>query len=561
MTGVRCAVLALTFLAPSSVAHAQTWENETPLATHVGNNPGHQFGWIGVRAGDIDDDGVQDYLITAPFLGAGSKGRVNLYSGATGVKIRGVTGKINETLGWSGSAAGELDGDSFDEYMAGAPGSGAGAAYVWAGVDGSELFALGGESAGDQFGSSVTYVGDVDGDTVGDVAVGAPGNDAAGANAGRAYIHSGASGLRIRTFDGRAAGEQFGGAVAGVGDRNGDTVPDLLVGGQTGGPSGTGIAYVVSGVDGTTIWTLSGDATSANFGQFFLGPCGDVNADQTEDLFVSDFNNSAKGPGTGRAFLFDGTDGSLLYTITGEGAGDGFAIGRGWAGDLNGDGHDDLVFGHWTNNQGGSGAGRCSVFSGVDGARLMTWTGDEAGANLGFDAAGIGDLDGDGFTDFLFTGASANQNTGVAYVISSKNPEPPLSFCTTTPNSVGAGARITYRRSTSLAANEFRLRAAGAPAGTSGLFFYGPGPSNNPFAAGTMCVQSPHYRLGPPQTTSASGAAARVLDFTQPPLAAGGSGGVLAGTTWYFQFAYRDPSGPAAGRITFTDGLTVTFQP
>ena len=557
---VRCpralaALAALVSLTP--LAPGQTWENCTPLQTHVGAQPGALFGWIGVRAGDVDGDLVEDYLITATQQGA-AKGRVQVFSGATGAQIWSVTGSTGETLGFSGGAAGELNGDAFGEFAAGAPGTGAGAGYVWSGADKSVHFSAVGEAAGDAFGTAYASVGDLDGDGVNDVAFGAPGNDAAGTNAGRVYVHSGASGARIRTFDGPAAGESFGGALAGVGDRDGDTVPDLLVG-ALGASGGKGAAYVISGVDGAPIWTLSGDSSSVNFSQFFLGPCGDLDNDGTEDLFVSDFNNKALGSGPGRAFLFDGTDGSLMYKLTGEGAGDGFGIGRGWAGDIDGDGHDDLVFGHWTNSAGASSAGRVSIFRGVDGSKLFSWTSDVAGTTLGYDAAGIADLDGDGFTDFLLTGAQQNGSAGVAYLMSSKDPQPPTAYCQTTPNSVGAGALMDYRKSASVAANEFRVRVGSAPVNVPGVFFYGFGQTANPWNAGTMCVSTPRYRLGPPVMTGNSGGASRTLDFTAPPLA--GPGPVMAGTTAYFQFMYRDTAGPAGAQVTLSDALEVTFCP
>jgi hypothetical protein len=420
-----------TLCLAAPLASAQLWETCTPLATHTGSGQvGAQFGWIGVRAGDVDGDGVEDYLISAPFQGS-NKGRVWIHSGATGAELHGITGQSGETLGWAGAAAGDLDGDGRDEFAAGAPGLGAGAGYVWKGVDGTLHFQAAGEAVGDGFGFALGEVGDLDGDLVVDIAVGPPTTDAAGANAGRVYVHSGATGARIRTFDGRAAGEQFGGSLAGVGDRDGDGLPDLLVGAPA-GAGGKGRAYVVSGLDGATIWTLDGDAQGGSFSQFFLGPCGDLNADGTEDLFVSDFTHKAKGANTGRAYLFDGTSGALLFTITGESANDGFAIGRGWAGDVDGDGHDDLVFGHYLNSKGGGGAGRVSCSGERTGRACSRGPATCRGTGLGFDAAGIGDLDGDGVTDFLLTGATQGNNQGVAYVVSSLDPQPPTAYCTTT---------------------------------------------------------------------------------------------------------------------------------
>ena len=97
---VLCLLLLVVVALSSPALAAQTWENCAPLQTHVGNQGGSLFGWIGVQAGDVDGDLVEDYLITAPQQGA-SKGRVKVYSGATGAELWGITGLAGETLGIS----------------------------------------------------------------------------------------------------------------------------------------------------------------------------------------------------------------------------------------------------------------------------------------------------------------------------------------------------------------------------------------------------------------------------------------------------------------------------
>jgi hypothetical protein len=127
---------------------------------------------------------------------------------------------------------------------------------------------------------------------------------------------------------------------------------------------------------------------------------------------------------------------------------------------------------------------------------------------------------------------------------------------------VGAGARICSFGSTSLAANDFELAAASAPAGKSALFYYGPTQIQVPFGNGYRCVGNGAlgvFRLGPPSLTSSEGAALRPVDFTQPP-ASGGGGAITAGSTWNFQLWYRDPAAGGAG-VNLSDALRATFVP
>jgi len=135
-------------------------------------------------------------------------------------------------------------------------------------------------------------------------------------------------------------------------------------------------------------------------------------------------------------------------------------------------------------------------------------------------------------------------------------------YCVTTPNSAGPGARIDALGSTSLAANDLVLTVAGAAPGKVGLFFYGPGSTQSPLGDGTLCVAGGSagiQRLQPPLLLDAQGAGARALDhgaLPQPPAA----GAVTAGSSWRFQFWYRDPQGGPAGS-NLSDALLGVFCP
>ena len=108
-------------------------------------------------------------------------------------------------------------------------GSGSGSARVFSGVDGSVLYTFEGDSTDERFGSSVSGAGDVNGDGVADLIVGAPFDRDNGVFSGNVRVFSGVDGSIIYSFDGDAAFEQFGQSVSGVGDVNGDGVADFLV--------------------------------------------------------------------------------------------------------------------------------------------------------------------------------------------------------------------------------------------------------------------------------------------------------------------------------------------
>ena len=115
-------------------------------------------------------------------------------------------------------------------------------------------------------------------------------------------------------------------------------------------------------------------------------------------------------------------------------------------------------------------------------------------------------------------------------------------YCQTTANSAGTGALISTTGSTSLTANEMRLIVTGTPSSTIGQFFYGSSTSQVAWGNGLLCVPAPFARLLPLDIATPSGVVDRALDFTQPPFV-GTPFAVSAGSTWNFQFAFRDPLG------------------
>lgn len=404
-------------------------ESVTVLHQWVGEARGDQFGWIARNIGDVDGDGVHDVTTSAPTSSEGGKdaGKVYVYSGRSGALLWSQTGAAGDKLGIGVEAAGDVDGDGVPDVVAGAPGGDR--AYVYSGKNGEVLHTLSGEVKGDAFGTKAADAGDIDGDGHSDVLIGAPQNSARGKGTGAAYIHSGKDGAVLVTLRGEKAGDGFGSAAAGA-------VVDgrvfVVVGAPGGGPTGGGRVHVYRGAQGRGVkaaWTpafvIDGDEDTRQLGGMFVSVVGDVDKDGTRDIYASDWMHSAHGTMTGRVYVVSGVDGEPLHTLTGEVAGDGFGIGPADAGDVDGDGHDDLIIGAWQHTSAAPGGGKVTLFSGKSGAALHAYTGKVMGETFGFDATGMGDVNGDGTIDFLLTSAWSSikgPRSGRVYIVSGKKP-------------------------------------------------------------------------------------------------------------------------------------------
>ena len=391
-----------------------------------GESANDQFGWVAVDAGDIDGDGTHDVLTSAPYLvlpnTSGPAGRVYLYSGSTGKEIRRHDGTPLDQVGMSVSGVGDLDGDGHADYAATAPRTNdtqrPGTVLIWSGKEGTLLFEISGKTASDGFGRAVEAIYDVDGDGTDDILIG---SSSYSSGRGMASIHSGKDGKMLWSRKGEGAGDSFGSTVSAGGSGEHRL---LVIGATNAGPSQQG-RLLVYRFDAKELvfreaFRDEGGPKNVNFGMFFSSVIGDLNADGIDDVYAVDFNANSGGGSSGQVRCYSGADGALLWRRDGL-AGEGLGIGNAIAGDVDGDGHADVLTGAWTNSAAAPSGGRCYLLSGKEGKVLRMWTCNLAGATMGFDSTSLPDCNGDGKRDFLFTAAWSavlGPKTGSVYLVS-----------------------------------------------------------------------------------------------------------------------------------------------
>jgi len=393
-----------------------------------------QAGYSVSDAGDVNGDGIDDFIVGATGAdvsginsgaayvvfgktgGFGTNLNLSTLNGTTGFRISGE--EKGDFAGFSVSAAGDVNNDGYDDLLVGATGVSTngkvgaynitGAAYVVFGkasgftanlnlstLNGTNGFQLFGIVVGEGAGYSVSSAGDINGDGFDDVIVGASGADAPGTNSGAAYVVFGKASGFAATFSassltgpngfritGAPAFARAGQSVSGAGDINGDNIDDLIVG------SGSG-AYVVFGqtggfaanlnlstLNGTTGFRIIG-ASATNFGQF-VSVAGDVNGDGIDDLIIGEDYADFGGDNSGAAYVVFGKVGGFGATLD------------------------------------------VSTLTGANGFRL---TGVAADDYAGSSVSGAGDINGDGLADLIVGAYSANPNgpeSGAAYVVFGK---------------------------------------------------------------------------------------------------------------------------------------------
>jgi hypothetical protein len=232
---------------------------------------GSNFGFAVSRGGNLDGDGIDDFVVGNPQFvdGAGNTtGKITAYAGKDGSKLWSIDGVADSRFGHAIDAPGDLDGDSYTDLVVGAPqhddpgGVKTGCATVISGFAGTVMFKAFGDNANDDFGHDVRTVGgDVDQDGTRDFVVGAP--ESTGSDDGYARTISGANGNVICTYTQHAGGKgDYGESVAG-GNFTGGSRPDVVIGGPA-----------FSGGDGIAEMWRTFAASWNNYGSGWSGTLG-----------------------------------------------------------------------------------------------------------------------------------------------------------------------------------------------------------------------------------------------------------------------------------------------
>jgi hypothetical protein len=499
---------SVALLATCSLASAQQ-----EVVTLSGVNAGEQFGWSIAFVGDVDCDMHADIAVGSPGDNS-STGKVTVFSGATLQPFYVWTGAATgDRYGTALANAGDVDLDGIDDVIVGAP---AGLPYLGfpsthcyvelrSGRNGAVLYTLANPGVPRGFGAAVTGGGDIDGDSVPDVIVGAPEGPG---GYGAAYVFSGASGALLRTHvppvqpQPYLNGPTLGYSVAFLGDANGDGRAEYALG-APGMFSNESNNYVqlCDGATGDSLWRAQIYDDYEEFG-WSLATVGDQNGDGVVDLAAgARQHGSFSGLGWGKVRVLDGANGAILGSY-GQGVGAQPAAVMGWSvaavGDVNGDGKTDFAGGAPGGDPyptGFSIARATRVWSIQGPGALLTLPPYDAADAFGF-ALASGDANGDGLRDLLvgepldddFGDASGSVHvftfvrSTTTYCVAQVNSQ----GCTPAIGSVGAPSASSFLG--------FDVTASNILNNASGILFYGSAPNNSPHLGGTLCVRQPVHR-------------------------------------------------------------------
>ena len=344
-----------------------------------------------------------------------------------------------------------------------------GASFDLSTLDGTNGFVINGIDSSDRSGSAVSGAGDVNGDGIDDLIIGAPLADPnRNSRAGESYVvfgkNSGFSSLlNLRTLNGSNgfvingidAGDDSGGTVSGAGDVNGDGINDLIIGADGADPNGNsraGESYIVFGnqagfsttlelsaLNGTNGFVINGIDRFDRSGSSVSG-AGDVNGDGLSDLIIRGSSAAESDVVFGQSSGFSSSlnlsalDGSNGFSISGRSA-----VSVSGAGDINGDGIDDVIIGApFADPNGNSNAGESYVVFGsnsgfsssldlnaLDGTNGFVINGIDANDFSGNSVSGAGDVNGDGLDDLIigatFADSNGNSYAGESYVVFGSN--------------------------------------------------------------------------------------------------------------------------------------------
>jgi hypothetical protein len=312
--------------------------------------------------------------------------------------------------------AGDMNGDGFCDAIAGDRRyhSNLGGAAVFLGgasMDANVDFYFTAEFALSDFGLCVSSAGDVNCDGFSDVIVGALSYDG---GRGRAYIYYGNTvlvDLPGKILTGTDSVGNFGSNLSGIGDHNGDGFDDVLVTARWGASNRGTVSLFLGGasMDQVADVLFSGEFPSNEFGHSITDTI-DFNGDGLAEIVIS---SPSFGSVRGKAYLYFGKvvlSDTPDITILGEGDGDIFGKSISSAGDVDNDGLDDLLIGAWRSGEADFG-GAYMFFGNAENEilrkKFIPATGSVQ-ANLGFTVSGAGDMNKDGYSDFILGGPLHN---------------------------------------------------------------------------------------------------------------------------------------------------------